>query len=132
MSHPLLASLGFSGSPQAISIGQTWLDGNGETLNVNSPIDHSALASFQMASAEQVNETVTASTEAFKHLSVIPAPRRGEFVRRFAESLREHQDILSELIVNEVGKISAEAHGEVQEMIDVCDFAGRAGCKMRP
>ena len=123
MSQSLLAPLGFSGNLQAISIGRDWYDGNGETLAVTSPIDRSALGSFQMATAGQVDEAVKASVGAFKKLRLIPPPRRGEFVRRFAETLREHHDALSELIVYEVGKITAEARGEVQEMIDVCDFA---------
>ena len=123
MNHSLLAPFGLSGEPQAISIGSSWVPGEGDLLAVTSPIDRSALGSFPMASTAQVDHAIVASAEAFKKLRVIPPPRRGEFVRRFAEMLREHQDALSELIVYEVGKITAEARGEVQEMIDVCDFA---------
>ncbi len=123
MSQSLLAPFGFSGELQALSIGRSWVAGEGDTLAITSPIDRSDLGSLQMASPAQVDKAIVASTEAFKELRMIPPPRRGEFVRRFAAMLREHQDALSELIVYEVGKIAAEARGEVQEMIDVCDFA---------
>ncbi len=123
MSSSLLTPFGLSGGIQAIATGNTWSSGSGDRLTVQSPIDRADLASFQLASAAQVSEVIASSTVAFEKLRVIPAPRRGEFVRRFAETLREHQDALSDLIVYEVGKITAEARGEVQEMIDVCDFA---------
>ena len=123
MNQSLLAPFGLSGELQSISIGQSWAAGEGDLLTVTSPIDRSDLGSFSMASSAQVDAAIVASAKAFKELRTIPAPRRGEFVRRFGETLREHQDALSDLIVREVGKITAEARGEVQEMIDVCDFA---------
>ena len=123
MSSSLLTPFGFSGDIHGIATGANWTPGSGDTLTVQSPIDRSELGAFHLATAAQVPDVITASRNAFEKLREIPAPRRGEFVRRFAETLREHQDALSELIVYEVGKITAEARGEVQEMIDVCDFA---------
>jgi aldehyde dehydrogenase (NAD+) len=123
MNSSLMQELGLSVHPEAVSNGVNWTSGTGKNLTVRSPIDDVELASFKMADANQVPCLVDSSTAAFKKLRLIPAPRRGDFVRRFAETLREHQDPLSDLIVYEVGKITAEARGEVQEMIDVCDFA---------
>ena len=104
MSSWLLKPFGLPGDIQPIATGNTWSSGSGDTLTVKSPIDRADLASFQLASAAQVSEVIASSTVAFEKLRVIPAPRRGEFVRRFAETLREHQDALSDLIVYEVGK----------------------------
>lgn len=123
MNSSLLEPFGISGNFHAIATGTTWTAGAGDLLTVESPIDRSNLGTIQMATGEQVPDVVAAAVGAFEQLRVMPAPRRGEFVRRFAEILRQHQEALSDLIVHEVGKISAEARGEVQEMIDVCDFA---------
>ena len=93
MSSSLLTPFGLSGGIQAIATGNTWSSGSGEPLTVQSPIDRADLASFQLASAAQVSSVIASSTVAFDKLRVIPAPRRGEFVRRFAETLREHQEV---------------------------------------
>ncbi|MEV6350845.1 aldehyde dehydrogenase family protein [Actinoplanes sp. NPDC051851] len=70
-----------------------------------------------------LDETVTRARAAFHDWRVTPAPARGALVRRFGELLREHQDDLAALVTIEVGKIVSEARGEVQEMIDICEFA---------
>jgi aldehyde dehydrogenase (NAD+) len=76
-----------------------------------------------VASANQVDEAATAATAAFRQWRLVPAPRRGEFVRRFAAALRQYKQDLGTLVSYEAGKITQEALGEVQEMIDVCDYA---------
>ena len=76
-----------------------------------------------MASASQVDEAATAAAAAFREWRIVPAPHRGEFVRRYGTALRQHKRDLGTLVSYEAGKITQEALGEVQEMIDVCDFA---------
>ncbi len=99
------------------------LAGKGPLWPVRSPIDGSQLAAFPLATASQVEVMVERASEAFWRWRTVPAPRRGELVRRLGELLRRHKDDLSELVTLETGKIQQEASGEVQEMIDVCDFA---------
>jgi len=123
MTRSLLEPFGISDPPSAISIGRNWTAGSGVDVAVQSPIDATTLTSIRWATPEQAEPVILAAQNAFRVLRVIPPPRRGEFVRRFAEVLREYQEPLSQLIVHEVGKIAAEARGEVQEMIDICDFA---------
>lgn len=95
----------------------------GSDLPVHSPIDGSLLASLRINTPAEVEEKVSASVAAFEAWRVVPAPRRGELVRIFAHKLREHKPELGRLVTLENGKILTEGLGEVQEMIDVCDFA---------
>jgi aldehyde dehydrogenase (NAD+) len=89
----------------------------------NTPVDGSSLASVSVSSVQEVQELVLASKEAFRLWRTVPAPRRGELIRLFGEKLRAKKMDLARLITLEVGKIPSEAEGEVQEMIDICDFA---------
>lgn len=104
-------------------IGHSPMVGSGEKIKVISPIDGSAIASVHLATPAEANQAVEAAIKAFRQWRVIPAPQRGEVVRRIAEQVRQHKTILAQLITLEVGKIPQEALGEVQEWIDVCDFA---------
>ena len=106
-----------------MAVGSRWVAGTGPHLTVRSPIDGSELASFPAAMPEDVPQVVEDASQAFKTWRMVPAPRRGEFVRRIGESLREHKQDMAAVISWEAGKITQEALGEVQEMIDVCDFA---------
>lgn len=92
-------------------------------LAVHSPIDGARLANLRSSTPTDVEATVAAAQAAFLAWRMVPAPRRGELVRRFGEALRGHKVELAELVTIESGKIRAEALGEVQEMIDICDFA---------
>ncbi|QZZ19988.1 aldehyde dehydrogenase family protein [Leptothermofonsia sichuanensis E412] len=96
--------------------------GNGDTLALTTPIDGTRIGYVQLATAENVNQAVAAAHQAYLDWRLVPAPRRGELVRRIAEQVRQHQSALAQLITLEVGKIPAEAAGEVQEWIDLCDF----------
>ena len=108
---------------RAVSIGSRWLDGSGAKLSVRSPIDSGTLAEFSMADASQVEAAAGAAAEAFRAWRLVPAPQRGEFVRQFGDTLRRHKTDLATIVSREAGKITQEASGEVQEMIDICDFA---------
>lgn len=107
----------------AIHIGNSSREGAGELLNVCSPIDGEELISLKLATAADVDAAVTAATQAFKSWRLVPAPVRGEFVRKIAEKARHRKAELGALLSREVGKTIQEALGEIQEWIDVCDFA---------
>ena len=88
-----------------------------------SPLNGRTLSSLAWVDAGEVDAVVARAHEAFVRWRTIPAPARGAMVKRFAELLVEHQESLAVLISLEVGKITSEARGEVQEMIDICDYA---------
>jgi len=125
MSHAraTLERLGLGDGIAAVRVGTKRVLGRGAPLVVRSPVDGSTLTRFPAASVDQVDEVIASAAEAFRVFRTVPAPRRGELVRRFAARLREHKSDLAELVTWEAGKITEEALGEVQEMIDVCDFA---------
>ncbi len=95
----------------------------GDDLAVYSPIDGSLLARLRVDSAADVDAKIARSVEAFKAWREVPGPRRGELVRLLGEKLRLHKEDLARLVTLECGKILEEGRGEVQEMIDICDFA---------
>lgn len=88
-----------------------------------SPIDGRTLAAVATTSVDEVDELLARSAAAFRRWREVPAPQRGELVRRFGDTLRRHHSALGRLVSLEVGKISSEGLGEVQEMIDIADFA---------
>ena len=92
-------------------------------LAVYSPIDGSRIGSVPTASLLDIDEACAQANEAFHSWRTIPAPRRGELVRLFGNALRDHKDALARLVTIECGKPLSEGLGEVQEMIDICDFA---------
>jgi aldehyde dehydrogenase (NAD+) len=108
--EPLLKRLGVSGLPE------------GE-LAVTTPIDGSALAKLASTSAPELSQQIERATKAFAAMRLIPAPKRGEWIRLLGQELRANKDALGELVSIESGKIREEGRGEVQEMIDICDFA---------
>ncbi len=93
------------------------------TLAARSPIDGSQIGTVQVHTAADVATAVERAHQAFLAWRVVPAPVRGELVRQFAEELRQHKQALGTLVSLEAGKILTEGLGEVQEMIDICDFA---------
>ena len=88
-----------------------------------SPIDGAEIGRVSYDNAASIEKKIAASVEAFKTWRDVPAPRRGELVRLFGEELRANKDALGRLVTLEAGKILQEGLGEVQEMIDICDFA---------
>jgi aldehyde dehydrogenase (NAD+) len=95
----------------------------GERIISRSPIDGRCLAEFPGATADEAGTAIYAAVEAFHAWRTVPAPRRGHLVREFGQVLRTYQTELAELVALESGKILPEAVGEVQEMIDICEFA---------
>ncbi|QDS89416.1 Succinate-semialdehyde dehydrogenase [NADP(+)] [Rosistilla ulvae] len=119
----ILLDLGIHTEPKGLAVGNRWVAGHGPTFSAHSPIDGVELASLTVASPDQVSQATSAAREAFVSWRVVPAPVRGELVRRIGDRLRHHKSDLAELVSWETGKITQESLGEVQEMIDVCDFA---------
>src|SRR5947209_2473671 len=102
----------------------TWIENpSGGELDSINPADGSVIARVTMAGADDYDRVVRAASEAFEKWRMLPAPQRGEIVRQISNELRAHKDELGALVSIEMGKILAEGMGEVQEMIDVADFA---------
>ncbi len=99
-----------------------WI-GSGPLLDVTTPIDGSRLASVRQVTEQEYDTVAARAYEAFAGWCSVPAPRRGEIVRQIGERLRLAKTDLGRLVTLEMGKIQAEGEGEVQEMIDICDFA---------
>ena len=97
--------------------------GNGEIIESYSPTDGKLISKIRTGSPDDYHKIVTAADEAFKSFRQIPAPKRGEIVRQFGLKLREHKEDLGKLVSYEMGKSLQEGLGEVQEMIDICDYA---------
>jgi aldehyde dehydrogenase (NAD+) len=97
--------------------------GSGEVISKRSPIDGSLLGRVAMPTKTELDRAIGAAQRAFPSWRDVPAPKRGELVRRLGEALRAHKHDLGRLVTLETGKILAEGEGEVQEMIDICDFA---------
>ncbi|MDZ4777676.1 MAG: aldehyde dehydrogenase family protein [Alphaproteobacteria bacterium] len=95
----------------------------GGSLAAHSPIDGAQIGAVRETTVDGVEEAAGAAAEAFRAWRLVPAPRRGELVRLFGEELRASKAHLAALVTLEAGKIVSEAAGEVQEMIDICDFA---------
>src|SRR5579863_7380190 len=95
----------------------------GNALTARSPRDGATLAALAVDTAADAERKIDAAHAAFAKWRTVPAPLRGELVRVFGNVLREHKDALGKLVTLEAGKIQSEGLGEVQEMIDICDFA---------
>ncbi len=119
----ILARIGLRNELHAVWIGDQERPGSGITLHSRSPIDGARLATMVSASAHDVSQVISSASECFINWRVMPAPKRGEFVRRVGNRFRELKSDLAAMISWEAGKITQEALGEVQEVIDICDFA---------
>ncbi|MDN7806961.1 aldehyde dehydrogenase family protein [Burkholderia gladioli] len=109
--------------PLLAELGVDLVAWRGDALTARSPLDGSVLATLATDSAADVTRKIDAAHAAFTRWRTVPAPLRGELVRRFGNVLREHKAALGRLVTLEAGKIAPEGLGEVQEMIDICDFA---------
>ena len=105
------------------SLGVDLVARSGSALDVHSPIDGAPIASVNMDTQSSVVAAIAGAADAFELWRTVPAPRRGELIRRLGEVLRAHKEDLAHLVTLECGKIIEEGRGEVQEMIDICDFA---------
>jgi aldehyde dehydrogenase (NAD+) len=102
---------------------ERWMDSRGDWIDSINPSNGEVIASVQAATPASYDAAVIAAQAAFKTWRLLPAPKRGEVVRDLGNALRQFKEPLGELVSLEMGKIRAEGLGEVQEMIDICDFA---------
>lgn len=117
-----LHQLGIQPMNDGTSTGKKFFS-SGEIINSFSPVDGALIAKVKSSSKEDYEQLMITATDAFKVWRKIPAPQRGEIVRQFGEKLRELKEPLGKLVSYEMGKSYQEGLGEVQEMIDICDFA---------
>ncbi|SOD20255.1 aldehyde dehydrogenase (NAD+) [Pedobacter xixiisoli] len=120
----ILAQLGIAGYNPSYSTGSKWSHAaNGEHIHSMSPVDGEKISSVFAASLEEYDHVISTAQEAYKYWNKVPAPKRGEIVRQFGDALRKQKHALGTLVSYEMGKSLQEGLGEVQEMIDICDFA---------
>jgi aldehyde dehydrogenase (NAD+) len=118
----VFAALGLADHNSGVYAGE-WFDATGEQVEVVNPATGGTLAAVTMASADDYDRVVANSVDTFERWRLLPAPKRGQYVRRLGDALREKIEPLGALVTLEMGKILPEAIGEVQEMVDICDFA---------
>ncbi len=119
----ILKELGINQTNQGVSTGLTWIKSKGAKITSYSPVDGNAIASIVGADRKSYDALVEKAQEAFMEWRQWPAPKRGEIVRQIGNELRLNKEALGKLVSYEMGKSLQEGMGEVQEMIDICDFA---------
>lgn len=120
--HTTLKALGIKEINDGCSTGGNWF-ASGDLLESYSPVDGKLIAKVKMATEEDYKKIIDTSKTAFAYWKTVPAPKRGEIVRQFGDKLRAKKAELGKLVSYEMGKSYQEGLGEVQEMIDICDFA---------
>ena len=121
--HQSLKNLGINPTNLGSSTGLTWLDSGESYFSSDSPVDGQVIAKVQEASEDTYEAIIAQASVAFEKWRIVPAPHRGEIVREIGNALREVKADLGKLVSYEMGKSYQEGLGEVQEMIDICDFA---------
>ena len=119
----ILKQLGIEDINAGASTGQKWIQSKGKTISSFSPVDGKKLADVVSADEASYEEVVTTASKGFLEWRLWPSPKRGEVVRQLGEALRKYKEPLGKLVSYEMGKSLQEGYGEVQEMIDICDFA---------
>jgi len=117
-----LNELGIGDINAGTSTGNTWMN-SGDTIASYSPVDGELIGKVSTTTPEEYAQTMDAAQKAYSQWRTVPAPKRGEMVRQFGNRLRELKEPLGKLVSYEMGKSYQEGLGEVQEMIDICDFA---------
>ena len=119
----VLDNLGIKAENSGSAVGSHWFMTRGEKIASYSPVDGSLIAEVNSATNTEYEACIEKANDAFKSWRMVPAPKRGEIVRQFGELLREKKEDLGKLVSYEMGKSYQEGLGEVQEMIDICEFA---------
>ena len=120
--NSILDALDIKQQNYGTSTGSKWTNSN-EIINSFSPVDGKKIGSVSVTTKEEFEQVINTASSAFKTWRLMPAPQRGEIVRQFGDRLRELKNPLGKLVSYEMGKSLQEGLGEVQEMIDICDFA---------
>jgi L-aminoadipate-semialdehyde dehydrogenase len=118
----IFSALGLADRNQGAFAGN-WIETGGGELAVENPTTGEPIATVTQATVGDYERVITSAEDTFRRWRMLPAPERGQYVRAFGELLREYKQPLGALVALEMGKIKAEGEGEVQEMIDICDFA---------
>lgn len=118
-----LKALNIKAQNEGCSTGANWISSAGEKIDSFSPVDGKLIGSVTAADKGSYEKIIQTAEDAFKNWRMIPAPQRGEIVRQIGEALRHYKEPLGKLVSYEMGKSLQEGYGEVQEMIDICDFA---------
>ena len=118
-----LKDLGLYERNEGTSTGQNWIASSGTVIKSFSPVDGKKIGEVKGSSSDNYETVVSQAQNAFEEWRMWPAPLRGEVVRQIGEALREKKEALGKLVSYEMGKSYQEGLGEVQEMIDICDFA---------
>lgn len=118
-----LSQLGIKKNNSGVSTGSKWFKSTGPVIESYSPVDGKLIGTVRAGDEATFNKVVAKSQEAFKTWRTWPAPKRGEVIRQIGEALRKKKEPLGKLVSYEMGKSYQEGLGEVQEMIDICDFA---------
>ena len=118
----ILAALGIQALNMGTSTGMEYFGKEGELIVSYSPVNGDVIAKVYSSTPADYEKTIQSAEAAFKVWRTMPAPKRGEIVRQFGEALRRNKDALGRLVSYEMGKSLQEGWGEVQEMIDICDF----------
>ncbi|WP_332734728.1 L-piperidine-6-carboxylate dehydrogenase [Flavihumibacter sp.] len=118
-----LKALGIEGLNKGTSTGSEWIESKGEKIISYSPADGKEIGTVISTTREEYDQVIETASQAFLEWRTWPAPRRGEIVRQIGEALRANKESLGQLVSYEMGKSLQEGLGEVQEMIDICDFA---------
>ncbi len=117
-------TLGIQDNNPAYSTGLVWGGtANKNTKTIYSPVDGQAIATVNLATPADYEKVIKAAEQAFTQWRQVPAPKRGDIIRQYGNKLRQYKEPLGKLVSYEMGKIYQEGLGEVQEMIDICDFA---------
>ena len=120
----LLFALGIKAKNESICTGREWITSLGtDTVAVYTPVTGEKLADVVFASQSEYEHVVKKAQEAFEFWKKVPAPERGDIIRKYGVKLRLRKKDLGRLVSLEMGKSYQEGLGEVQEMIDICDFA---------
>ena len=119
----VLQQLGIKTFNGGVSTGQNWIESKGKTITSYSPVDGKKIADVGSADNDGYEQVLKTASDAFLEWRMWPSPKRGDVVRQFGEALRRYKEPLGKLVSYEMGKSLQEGLGEVQEMIDICDFA---------
>jgi aldehyde dehydrogenase (NAD+) len=119
----ILDQLGIKEVNSGASTGSYWFNTRGNEIQSFSPVDGNLIATVRSSTEVEYEAAILKGQEAFKEWRLVPAPKRGEIVRQLGMKLREFKEPLGKLVSYEMGKSYQEGLGEVQEMIDICDFA---------
>lgn len=123
MINDILKTFSIQAQNSGASDGIHFIETKGATITSYSPVDGNIIAEVQTTTRETYDQIIGKAQAAFQYWRAIPAPKRGDIVRQIGDALRKHKDDLGKLVSYEMGKSLQEGRGEVQEMIDICDFA---------